>query len=99
MKISSQRYIDDEIVQAKRQAKDYTVTVATITDQDGNDYELVIDGHHSLAAAREDGVEPVYVESDYNYQAEVESCGFDDFLIAKWIDSPYYDIETGKDIW
>ena len=99
MKISSQRYINDEIVQAKRNKSDYTVTVATITDSDGNEYELVIDGHHALAAAREDGVDPIYVESDYNYQSEVECCGFDDFLIAKWIDSNYYDIETGIDVW
>jgi hypothetical protein len=99
MIISSQHHIDWDVVETKRAANDYVVTVATITDSESNEYQMVIDGHHSLAAAREDGVQPVIVESDYNYQAEVDCIGFDAFLAAKWIDSPYYDVETGIEVW
>jgi hypothetical protein len=95
MKISSQKHIDQEIVDQKIADGDYTVTVATISDE----YQLVIDGHHSLAAARQAGVSPVYVDSDYNYRAEAESMGLEAFLESKYIDSDYYDIETGNNVW
>lgn len=65
---SNQRYLDPLIVDAKRLIKDYTVQVSGILSDPDNPelkFRIVIDGHHSLAAAREDGVEPVLVEGDY----------------------------------
>jgi hypothetical protein len=92
MKISSQKYIDQEIVDQKIEAADYIVTLADL----GNGLEMVIDGHHSLDAARQTGNSPEYVVSEYNYQAEIESLGsLDAFLEAHWIDSDWYDVETG----
>ena len=98
MIISSQKYRDADTVDAKIAAADYVVTIATITDSDGNEYSIVVDGHHSHAAAVATGNMPVYVESDYNYQAEVGCIGFDSFLADKWIDSDWYDIESGINV-
>jgi phosphoglycolate phosphatase-like HAD superfamily hydrolase len=92
-KISSQKYLDQAIVNQKIDNSDFIVTLATISD----DYQVVIDGHHSLEAAKQAGVDPIFVESDYNYMSEVECIGFDNFLAAHYIDSAWYDVESGCD--
>ena len=97
MKISSQKFLDQNVVDEKIAAEDYTVLLATIII-DGNEVEVVIDGHHSLAAAKQAGVEPDYQYAVYNYQREVECIGLDSWLEQHWIDCPYYDIETGTEI-
>ena len=99
MIISSQRHIDDSIVEAKRANRDYTVTIGKVIDIDGETFRVVIDGHHSLAAARADGVAPELVE------ASVADCDreaiddVDDYLESHWVDSDWYDIETGNKVW
>jgi hypothetical protein len=88
--LSSQRYLDDSIVAEKRESHDYTVTVVTTPIG-----RVVVDGHHSLAAAKADGVEP-----------EIEECQWQDtltglndleqWLIDHWIDSDYYWVDNGQ---
>ena len=98
-KISSQRHLDNEIVEAKRAAKDYEVTLGKVIVVDGTEYQVVIDGNHSLAAARADGVEPVYHDAT---ATECDREGIEDvqrYLEAHWIDSDYYDVETGVNVW
>lgn len=99
--ISAQRYLDDAIVTAKRESADYTVMVSPVFAIDGQDYRVVLDGHHSLAAAKVDGVEPEFVEqdvSDNDTLALLERGEIEDFLAIHRIDSDYYDIATGEDI-
>jgi len=60
--ITGQNYLDDEIVETKRAAKDYTVYVSPIFEIDGTAYRAILDGNHSLAAAMADGAEPEYTE-------------------------------------
>lgn len=98
MIISSQKFIDEEIVQEKLEAEDFTVTLATI-EANGETYQILIDGHHSFEAAKRAGVKPIYQEAEYNYQAEVDYLGFDRFLEAHWVDSEWYDVETGNGVW
>jgi hypothetical protein len=97
MIISSQKYIDPEIVQSKIDSSDYAVSVGRI-----GEYTVVIDGHQSLAAAKIANVSPIYVACDSQIQQEldylVETIGQDEALIAKYIDSDYYDVETGRNI-
>jgi hypothetical protein len=90
-KISSQRFLDQDVIDQKIADNDFVVTLATISD----DYQIVIDGHHSLEAAKQAGVEPIFIESEYNYLAEVECIGFDNFLAAHYVDSAWYNIESG----
>lgn len=99
---SPQRYIDDEIVAAKSDAQDYAVAVSPVFEYAGIQMRVVLDGHHSLAAARADGVEPEFVEndaSDNDMIALIERGEFEDFLEMARVDSDYYDINTGRDIW
>jgi hypothetical protein len=65
--ITNQLRLDPEIVEAKRGTKDYTVQVSPVIMDvvTGKQYRVVIDGHHSLEAARLDGVPPALVEGGY----------------------------------
>lgn len=66
--ITNQSYIDPDIVNAKRVIGDYCVQVSPVfTDAvSGVQYRVVIDGHHSLAAARADGVAPILQEATFD---------------------------------
>jgi hypothetical protein len=65
--ITNQLRIDPQIVEAKRGTKDYQVQVSPVIMDvvTGKQYRVVIDGHHSLEAARLDGVPPELVEGGY----------------------------------
>lgn len=61
--ISSQRFLDESIVEQKQASEDYTVQFALV-EVEGQEYMVVVDGHHSLAAAILDDVEPELEECD-----------------------------------
>jgi hypothetical protein len=65
--ITNQIRLDPEIVEGKRMAQDYQVQVSPVIMDvvTGKKYRVVIDGHHSLEAARLDGVPPEMVEGGY----------------------------------
>ncbi len=100
--ISSQRYIDDGIVEAKRTARDYDVAVSPEFEFDGQTFRVILDGHHSLEAAMLDGAEPVFVEQtnrDNDTIGLIERGDIEGFLGANRIDSDWYDVRSGRDIW
>lgn len=98
MFISSQRYLDDETVQVKREARDYVVTVSPEFEIDGVVMQAVIDGHHSLAAAEADGVEPEFVVATIQNDDRIAllESSIDDYLEVCYMDSDWYDVATGK---
>lgn len=98
-KISSQRHRDEEIIETKRSASDYVVMLGKEIEIDGEVYQIIIDGHHSYEAAMLDGVNPVYVEATATDCDRELIEDLDDYLEAHWVDSPYYNIETGVEIW
>lgn len=61
--ITSQDFLSDEIVEAKQAAKDYEVLVSPEFEFEGQTFRVLLDGHHSFAAALLDGVEPEMVEA------------------------------------
>lgn len=64
--VSNQQFLDPATVEAKRLAGDFVVQVSPLfVTEAGERYRIVIDGHHSLAAAQAAGVEPVLIEGDY----------------------------------
>jgi len=64
--VSNQSYLNPDIVAEKQVAGDFVVQVSPIfVDGRGNRYRIVIDGHHSLAAAQAAGVAPTLIEGDY----------------------------------
>jgi hypothetical protein len=101
MIISSQRHLDGEIVAAKREARDYRVTLSPEFAVDGVRYQAILDGHHSLAAAKLDGVDPSYSVATVQVSDNVAllDTSVEDFLAATWIDSDWYDVETGLNVW
>ena len=99
--ISSQRYRDDQIVDAKRAARDYAVLVSPEFALDGQTYRVVLDGHHSLSAAMEDGAEPDYREATLMDTDAILLLSDDvqRFLEATHMGDDYYDISDGSLIW
>lgn len=100
--ISSQRYLDDEIVEEKRRHADYDVAVSPVFEFAGEKFRVVLDGHHSLAAAIADGVKPSFGEynaTDCDKIAALDRGDIEGFLELAWIDADWYDINTGKDVW
>lgn len=64
--VTNQQFVDLAIVNEKLLAQDFTVQVSPLfVTEAGERYRIVIDGHHSLAAARKAGVPPMLVEGDY----------------------------------
>ena len=96
--ISSQRYINEEILEEK--LSELELGTATSIDIpvsyiviDNNDYAIIRDGHHRLEAAKILGLKIVYTEyKDNNWDS---SWTIDDVLENLYIDSDWYDIETG----
>lgn len=99
--ISSQRYLDDDTVMAKREAKDYVVTLSPEFEINGETVQAIIDGHHSLAAAEQDGVTPEYAVAtaqDDDRVILLDDGSIDDYLLAAYADAPWYDYETKVDL-
>lgn len=101
MLISSQRHLDEDVVNEKRESADYEVTVYPF-EHDGVEYVVVVDGHHSLEAARRDGVEPTLEpargELRRQLDAELEHVGAERWLENHYVDSGWYDLKTGREI-
>jgi len=100
--ISSQRYIDDAVVAEKAADQDFEVALSPAFEYDGRVFQVVLDGHHSLAAAAAAGVKPEYAEAteqDNDAVALIRRGEIEDFLAVSWVDADYYYVETGSDIW
>lgn len=101
--ISSQRHRDDEIVAEKQGAKDYDVLVSPefyVPDWDAT-VRVILDGHHSLEAAKRDGAAPTFLEADamdHDAVGMIARGDIEGFLEAAHIDDDYYDVSTGRDM-
>lgn len=100
--ISSQRYIDEEIVSAKIAAEDFEVMVSPSFELEGEAFRVVLDGHHSLEAARQAGVSPTYTEytaTEHDAIGLLDAGDIETFLEAVHMGDDYYDVETGFTAW
>lgn len=100
--ISSQHYLDADIVAEKIAAVDFEVLVSPVFEIDGESYRVVIDGHHSLAAAKAAGEAPVFVEAtvqDSDRVALIERGEIEDFMELSYVDGEWYDVATGRAVW
>ena len=101
--ISAQRYLDGKIVAAKRVARDYVAYRVQVT-YEGETLYVMVDGHHSLSAARADG-QPVVWEVPEAIQIEANGvCQVGDTAVGDWLaqlqgDAEWYDVNTGRDAW
>lgn len=82
---------------------DYLVSLSPVITVDGDDYQVVMDGHHSLRAAMLAGVTPTYKELTKQDADTINLICGDDvedaFLMATHMGDDYYNVVTGKNIW
>lgn len=100
--ISSQRYTDDKIVAEKIAAEDFEVMVSPVFEFEGETFRVVLDGHHSLEAARQAGVSAIYIEAtatEHDAIGLLDSGDIETFLEAVHMGDDYYDVETGHCAW
>lgn len=92
--ISSQRFIDNEILNekiSKLEAEKPSEIVFPVWDVKEFDCAILYNGHHTLEAARQLGIAVKYELVDHPEGL----CG-EDLLEQAWIDSDWYNIETGE---
>jgi hypothetical protein len=99
--ISSQRFVDDEIVAQKITAHDFGVQLSPVFVIDGEEYQVVMDGHHSYHAALEASVEPTYHVQNATENDRISLLNEDVnlFLEACYHEDDWYDIKEGYTIW
>lgn len=99
--ITSQHYLDDNIIAAKIEAGDYEVFVSPEFEVDGEIYRVILDGNHSFAAALQAGVAPEITEYSASDCDTVFLLGrsVEAFLQAAWMDGEYIFASTRKAVW
>ena len=93
--ISSQHYIDWDIVESKIESlanvEKVIIPCSYVGFIDGEEYAMQIDGHHTLAAAKELGL-----EIEYSIEDDVEGLTGNDLLDARYMDGDWYAVETSE---
>lgn len=100
--ITAQGYRDEEIIAAKIADRDFVVFLSPVFAVEGEEYQVVVDGHHSYEAAKLAGVEPEYIVQttrENDTIAMLENGAVEDFLVTHRIDSDYRYLETGEYVW
>lgn len=91
--ISSQHYINWETVEEKMEQlkgkSNITIPCAYVGEIDGEEYAIQIDGHHTLVAARELGI-----EVEFDVHEDDEGLEGEALLDARYMDGDYYNVET-----
>lgn len=100
--ITSQDFIDADVVAAKIASRDFEIQVSPAFEINGETFRVLMDGHHSLAAAIEVGVDPIIIEqgaTDSDRVAMLADGNIDGFLDACWMDGEYHYAVSGKAVW
>jgi hypothetical protein len=88
--ISSQRYLDNSIINDKMAELANTESVTLVAwDVKAYDCAILSDGHHTYAAAKELGITINFAIVDHP-----EGISGDDLLEQAWMDSDWYNVET-----
>ena len=91
--ISSQHYINWETVEEKMEQlkgkSNITIPCAYVGEIEGEEYAVQIDGHHTLVAARELGIEVKFDVHEDDEGLEGEA-----LLNVRYMDGDYYRVET-----
>lgn len=98
MIISSQRFLSEDTVTEKRdQLKGKSSIVLPVWNAgvvDGIEIFVLADGHHRFEASKQLGVTVEFEVIDHEAGLTGE-----ELLNSEWMDSDYYDIRTGKNVW
>jgi len=103
--ISSQHTTNEEIVEQYieriKSGESFVAVIATLESDELADFDItgiMVDGHHRLEAYRRLGLTIEFVEASFNYQAELDHMGAEDFLAAHWNDGDWHNIKTGSNV-
>ena len=100
--ITSQDYIDQDIVDRKIATSDFDILVSQKFVVDGETYQVLLDGHHSFEAARQAGQQVairVATPADHDAVSLLARGEIDDFLQIVHMGSDYRFAATGKFVW
>lgn len=93
--ISSQHYLDWNIVEEKmneiKEMESVEISCCKIGEINGEEYAVQVDGHHTLAAARELGI-PV----EFTFCEDPEGLTGDKYLFAHYMDGDWYNVEESN---
>lgn len=93
--ISSQHYLDWQIVEQKMKeiesAEIIEIPCCEIGEIDGVEYAVQTDRHHTLAAARELGM-----EVEYLFFEDEEGLTGERYLESHYMDGDWYDVEKSN---
>ena len=98
--ISSQDYLDPDIVAVKCAEKDFHVLLTPEFEYEGRNFRVVLDGHHSLAAAKISHQKPVFTTANPNNIEGFELVnegdrGVAEFLRIHYNGADWWNIATG----
>ena len=97
--ISSQRYLDRQLVQHKASSFKVFIVRTLELDLRGRRYRILLDGHHNLAAARLAGTEPTWrgpPSKILRIQQRTSPAKFAWMMINNLTDSDWYYVDTGE---
>lgn len=90
--ISSQHFLNWGTVERKMNEiagmESVEIPCCEIGEIDGVEYAVQIDGHHTLAAARELGISVEFI-----FDEDPEGLTGEDYLQAHWMDGDWYDVQ------
>jgi uncharacterized protein (DUF1015 family) len=92
--ISSQRYIDENILSEKLEALAGKKAITLPAWEVGNGMAVLADGHHRLEAAKILGI-----AVEFEIETHPEGLTGDDLLEVAWMDSDWYYVKTGELVW
>ncbi len=93
--ISSQHYLNWDIVEEKMNEiegmESVEIPCCEIGEINGVEYAVQIDGHHTLAAARELGI-----TVEFTFNEDPEGLTGDEYLSNHYMDGDWYDVESSN---
>ena len=99
--VSSQRYLDRDIVANKIREGKFDVSVTPEFELDGAKVRAIQDGHHALEAAIRSGNKPRFIENTVRDNDRIQLLrdgNIDGFLDAAYHDAPWYNFATKRDV-
>ena len=94
MIISSQHYIDYNIVDQKIEEIGGSEEITLVAWKVDENYAVLSDGHHTYTAAKE-----LEIKVNFEIVSHPEGIEGEDLLEQAWMDGDWYDIETEKAVW
>lgn len=99
--LSSQRYLNEDTVEAKKAelvgVDEVELPIVFVGEFEGESLFVLLDKHHTMAAAKELGVPTSYTEIERRDTRLSQDDSLEDCLDTLYMDADWYNVETGRD--